>query len=101
MRDRAVFFVRANRCGFLIAALPISASAQTREEIAALQAQVAALQSAVATLQTNNSALQSQLASVQRSNVFALNSFVSIDPNPENGVIGPHITFKGAGDYIR
>jgi prefoldin subunit 5 len=78
--------------------VPVNAQiSQTREEIAALQAQVAALQSAVATLQTSNSALQSQLASVQRSNVFALNSFVSIDPNPENGVI----TFKGAGDYIR
>jgi hypothetical protein len=42
----------------------------------------------------------SQLASIQSSNVFALNSFVSIDPNPENGVIGPHITFKGANIHI-
>ena len=70
------------RPGFLIAVTTISASAQTREEIATLKAQVAALQTTV-------SALQSQLTSIQNSNVFALNRFVSVDPNPENGVIGP------------
>ena len=32
--------------------------------------------------------------------MFALNSFVTVDPNPENGVIGPHITFKGANIHI-
>jgi hypothetical protein len=76
-------------------------------EIAALQKQVAALQSAVATLQTSNSALQSQvnalhsqLAVVQSNKALALGPFVSVDPNPENGVIGPNITFKGANIHI-
>ena len=32
--------------------------------------------------------------------MFALNSFVSVDPNPENGVIGPHIIFKGSNIHI-
>jgi len=88
------------RSGFLIAAIPISASAQTREEIATLQAQVAALQETVSNLQTTVSAQQSQLTAIQSSNVFALNSFVSVDPNPENGVIGPNIIFKGANIHI-
>ena len=81
------------RAGFLIAVITISASAQTREEIATLKEQVAALQTTV-------SALQSQLTTIQNSNVFALNSFVSVDPNPENGVNGPHIIFKGANIHI-
>jgi hypothetical protein len=34
------------------------------------------------------------LAAIQSSNVLALNSFVSVDPNPGNGVIGTHIIFK-------
>ena len=44
--------------------------------------------------------MQSQLASIKSSNVFALNSFVTVDPIPENGVIGLHITFKGANIHI-
>jgi hypothetical protein len=40
------------------------------------------MQAQIAALQTTVSALQSQLASIQSSNVFALNSFVSLDPNP-------------------
>ena len=53
------------RAGFLIVVITISASAQTREEIATLKAQVAALQSLVASLQTSNTTLQSQIGSLQ------------------------------------
>ena len=93
----------------------ISASEQTREEIATLRAQVAALQSLVASLQTSNTTLQSQVGSLQTNDttlqtgdtalqtqvtalqnqltmaqpVLGLAPFVSVDPNPENGVIGP------------
>jgi cell division protein FtsL len=74
---------------------------------AALQAQVADLQSTIATLQTSNSTLQTQLNTLQSqlnavlsSRVYALNPYVSVDPNPENGVIGPNITFKGANIHI-
>jgi hypothetical protein len=115
------------RAGFLIVVITISASAQTREEIATLKAQVAALQSLVASLQTSNTTLQSQVGSLQTNDTILQTSdtalqtqatalqnqltmaqpvlgsapFVSVDPNPENGVIGPHITFKGANIHIR
>lgn len=81
------------RAGFLMVVVTVSASAQTGQEIATLKQQVAALQTTV-------SALQSQIKTIQSSNVFALNSFVSVDPNSENGVIGPHIIFKGANIHI-
>jgi hypothetical protein len=82
--------------GVLASLTPVSAFADeggVPKEIAALKKQVAALQSQVQTLQT-------QLAAVQSNNALALGPFVSVDPNPENGVIGPHITFKGANIHI-
>jgi hypothetical protein len=76
-----------------------------RAEITALQAQVASLQSTVSalqdqvnSLQTSNTALQNQLAHAK--NVLALDPFVSVDPNPEIGVIGPNIVFSGANIHI-
>jgi hypothetical protein len=76
-----------------------------RAEIAALQAQVASLQSTVSaledqvnSLQSSNTALQTQLANAK--NVLALAPFVSVDPNPQLGVAGPSITFKGANLHI-
>jgi hypothetical protein len=62
-------------------------------KIAALEAQVAALQDQVSTL-------QSQLATVQSNNALLLGPFVSVDPNPEIGVIGPNIIFSGANIHI-
>ena len=59
----------------------------------ALKAQVAALQSQV-------KALQTQLAAVQSNNALKLGPFVNVNPNPENGVKGPNITFKGANIHI-
>jgi uncharacterized phage infection (PIP) family protein YhgE len=58
---------RGHFCGTLrtFAGLPPSASAQTREEIATLKAQVAGLQSLVASLQTSNTTLQGQIGSLQ------------------------------------
>ena len=37
-----------------------------------------------------------QLAAVQSNPALALGPFLSVDANSENGVVGPHITFKGA-----
>jgi hypothetical protein len=80
--------------GVLAALSPVPAlAAGVPEEIAALKKEVAALQSQVQTLQT-------QLAAVQSNKALALGPFVSVDPNPENGVIGPNITFKGANIHI-
>src|SRR5215469_4194598 len=82
--------------GVLASLTPVSALAAAGgvpEEIAALKKQVAELQSQVKTLQT-------QLAAVQSNKALALGPFVSVNPNPENGVIGPNITFKGANIHI-
>ncbi len=76
-----------------------------RAEIAALQAQVISLQSTVSglqsqvkSLQNSNTSLQNQLTAAH--DVLALAPFVSVDPNPEIGVIGPNITFIGANIHI-
>jgi hypothetical protein len=85
---------------------------EIRAQITALQATVSALQSQVNTLQTANTDQQNEINSLQTSNtalqnqlahaknVLALDPFVSVDPNPEIGVVGPHITFKGANIHI-
>jgi uncharacterized coiled-coil protein SlyX len=67
-------------------------------KVASLEQTVSALQSQVNSLQTSNTALQNQLAHAK--NVLALDPFVSVDPNPEIGVIGPNIIFKGANIHI-
>jgi hypothetical protein len=93
----------------------------TRAEIAALRAQVESLRAAVSalesqvstlqtgnttlqneikSLQTSNTTLQSQLGAVQSNHALLLGPFVSVDPNPEIGVIGPNITFTGANIHI-
>jgi hypothetical protein len=107
-------------CALVGAALILPAPAQAGPptsipaEIAALQAQVAALQTQVNAQQTQITslqnqgssdtaqitALQSQLATVQNNKALALGPFVSVDPNPENGVIGPNISFTGANIHI-
>jgi hypothetical protein len=83
--------------GVLASLTPVPALADddegVRKEIAALKKQVAGLQSQV-------EALQDQLAAVQSNNALKLGKFVTVDPNPENGVRGPNITFKGANIHI-
>jgi hypothetical protein len=80
--------------GSVVSLAPVSARAQgVPAEIAELKAQVAALQSQVKTLQT-------QLAAVQSNNALKLDKFVTVDPNPENGVKGPNIKFTGANIHI-
>ncbi len=62
-------------------------------EVKALQVQNAALQASVKTLQGQVTALQSNGA-------LALGPYVSVNPNPINGVSGPNIIFKGANVNI-
>ena len=69
-----------------------------RQEVQALKAQVATLISQNAALQSQINGLQTQLTNAQ--NVLALAPFVSVDPNPQIGVAGPNITFKGANIHI-
>ena len=77
-----------------------------RGEIAALQSQmiflrstVSGLQGQVRSLQNSNLSLQNQLIAAH--NVLALAPFVTVDPNPSIGVIGPNIIFCGANIHIR
>jgi hypothetical protein len=87
--------------GVLASLTPVSAFADpggVPAEIAALQKQVAALQTQVSAQQAQITSLQNQLTAAKP--VLALAPFVSVDPNPENGVIGPNITFKGANIHI-
>jgi len=91
--------------GFLVALAPMPARAEDDEgevhkEIETLEAKVASLQATISALQGQISSLQSQLAVVQSNPVLALGPFVTVDPNAEIGVAGPHITFKGANIHI-
>src|SRR5690349_2653195 len=72
----------------------------TPARLEALNAQVASLQRTVLTLQGEVDAIREVLAAIQANNVQALDPFVSVDPNPENGVGGPHIIFSGANLHI-
>jgi len=85
--------------GSVVLLAPVPARAQgVPAEIAALQKQVGALQTQVSAQQAQITSLQNQLTAAKP--VLALAPFVSVDPNPENGVIGPNITFKGANIHI-
>jgi hypothetical protein len=105
--------------GLFVAFTPMPASADEDErarhkegealeaKVASLEAIVYALRSQVGSLRTSNDALQSQvkalqtqLATVQSNPALALGPFVSVDPNPEIGVIGPNIIFSGANIHI-
>jgi uncharacterized coiled-coil protein SlyX len=68
--------------------------------IEALEAKVASLEQTVSALQSQVTTLQTQLAAVQSNHALALGPFVSVDPNPEIGVIGPNIIFSGANIHI-
>jgi hypothetical protein len=67
-------------------------------QITTLQGAVSGLQASNTTLQGEVTTLQTQLTAAQP--VLALAPFVSVDPNPENSVIGPNIVFKGANIHI-
>ena len=79
-----------------------------QSEVAALQHELTAAQSVLAqvsSLQTSNTTLQSEVAALQHEltaarPVLALAPYVSIDRNPEIGVIGPNIVFSGANIHI-
>jgi hypothetical protein len=96
---------------FLVGSMPM-AWAQENEhgiwrEVEALEAKVtsleqtvSALQNQIGSLQTSNTTLRTQLTAVQSNHALLLDPFVSVDPNPEIGVIGPNIIFSGANIHI-
>ncbi len=81
--------------------LAISVQAEgVPQQIANLQAQITALKATVTTLQTTIATLSSQLVTVRNNPVLAVGPFVTVDLNPENGVVWPNIVFKGANIHI-
>jgi len=66
-----------------------------------LAVQISDLQAQVAKLQSQVEALQTQLAALQSNSVTQLDPYVSVNPNPIDGVIGPNIIFTGANIHIR
>jgi len=91
--------------GVFVALVPMPTRADDDErgghkETEALEAKVASLQTAVSALQDQVTTLQTQLAAVQSNHALLLGPFVTVDPNPEIGVIGPNITFSGANIHI-
>jgi hypothetical protein len=92
----------------------LEANAQTPPTFATLDAKVDALQSLVENLQkqlaqsreTNAAqaaaiaALQKQVNLIAVNPVLAVGPFVTVNPNPGNGVAGPNISFHGANIHI-
>jgi hypothetical protein len=79
----------------------------TQAKTAALQTTVASIQLTdnsqnvqVGNLQSAESSLQQQLTTIENNSVLALGPFVTVDPNPETGVIGPNVTFHGINVHI-
>jgi len=93
---RLTFVGSLMTAGLFVALAPMRARAEDKD----VRAEIEALQNQVAGLQATVSALKSQLQAVQSNPALALGPFVSVDPNPEIGVAGPHITFKGANIHI-
>jgi hypothetical protein len=93
-------------CAFVAATLILPALAyaqgapppQGTSPLAALEAKVTALQIQLTALQSLVNSLQASLTAAQP--VLALAPYVSVDPNPENGVAGPNIKFTGANIHI-
>src|SRR5260370_40099110 len=77
----------------LVAVACFGSSAFGASPISALEGQVAGLRAEVKSLQT-------QLTVIQQNNALKLGPFVTVDPNPENNVIGPNIVSKGANIHI-
>jgi len=64
--------------------------------VKALEAEIAALQKEITQVKSTNAALQRQVNLIASNPSLQLGPFVSVDPNPENNVVGPNIVFKGA-----
>jgi hypothetical protein len=61
-----------------------------------IEDQVVALQKVVAAQAATIATLQQQVTVISQNPALGLGPFLTINPNPELGVIGPNITFHGA-----
>src|SRR5256714_7012629 len=89
-------------CCVLLAAWtsPSRAECKTEQQVEALQAQVNTLIGQVNSQQGEVNTLQTQLDQIKANPVLALGPYVAVDPNPENGLAGPHVIFFGANLHI-
>jgi len=67
----------------------------------ALQSQLQAAVTQVGLLQTRVTALESNSGGGSTSKLTLLQQYLTIDPNPINGLPGPHLIFTGANVHIR
>jgi hypothetical protein len=74
-------------CAALILVSPMSGQAAD---------DVRQLKSAIETLQKQIAALQTEVAALKANGVLAVGPYVSVVPDPIDGVTGPHIIFNGA-----
>jgi hypothetical protein len=85
-----------HRTAMVALAVMVAISFHPRASLAGdggIPARIAALEKEVASLKT-------QLAAVQSNKALLLGSYVTVDPNAENGVAGPNIVFTGANIHI-
>jgi hypothetical protein len=54
----------------------------------------------IAQLEAQITSLQAEVNALKQSSVMAMAPFITVDPNPENEVNGPNITFHGANVHI-
>jgi uncharacterized coiled-coil protein SlyX len=69
--------------------------------VSSQQTQIHALQGTVSTLQEQVASLQRQVTALQNNPTLALAPFVSVDPNPVNGLQGPHLFITGVNIHVR
>ncbi len=69
-------------------------------QVSALQTQNSTLTSKVGSLTAQVNTLQTQLIQVKANPALALGPYIAVDPNPENGLAGPHVIFYGANVHI-
>lgn len=91
----------------IFAALPLALFAASpahahgiKHQVQELEMEVETLQSEVSTLQTENSGLASEVSMIRKNPALKLGPYVSVDPNSENGLVGPNLIFKGVNVHI-
>ncbi|TAL15701.1 hypothetical protein EPN96_12040 [bacterium] len=88
--------------GIFMAIQAGTASANTQDDIVALQAAVAALTARVVQLEAYAPVeLEGRLSAVEANTALQLDGYVGVDTNSINGLAGPHVIFTGANFHVR
>jgi hypothetical protein len=84
----------------IIAAAFLLARLAHAETPAQMETQIKALQVTITSQNATIAALQRQVTLIAQNPALGLGPFVTVDPNPEYNVRGPHIVFHGANVHI-